>query len=174
MPGRQGWFFGLTDRGPNADDPLGRKSEPLPSFTPEIGEFKLVDGNAELQKTITLKGPKNVKGPQGVFGEPYSGRPPATDTTEVIDDVAQSHGTTGVPVARDPDGYDSEGLVALTTARSGSRTSTARTSPTSTPTATRSAGSPRTTTARTTSSTRSSATCRPNTPIASPTRAWKG
>src|SRR5262249_7776223 len=79
----------------------------------EIGEFKLVDGNAELQKTITLKGPKDVMGPQGVLGEPYSGRPPAPDTSEVIDDVAKSHGTTGVPVASDPDGYDSEGLVAL-------------------------------------------------------------
>ncbi|HEX4519021.1 MAG TPA: esterase-like activity of phytase family protein [Gaiellaceae bacterium] len=112
-PRRQGWFYGLTDRGPNADDPLGRKSEPLTSFSPEIGEFKLVDGKAELQKTITLKGPKTVKGPQGIFGQPYSGRPPTPDTSEVIDDVAQSHGTTGVPVASDPDGYDSEGLVAL-------------------------------------------------------------
>jgi len=113
VPGKQGWFYGLTDRGPNADDPLGNKSEPLPNFTPEIGEFKLVDGKAELQKTISLKGPKNVKGPDGVFGEPYSGRPPTPDTSEVIDDVAASHGTTGVPVASDPDGYDSEGLVAL-------------------------------------------------------------
>ena len=113
VPGRRGWFFGLTDRGPNADDPLGRKSEPLTSFVPQIGVFKLVDGQAELQKTITLKGPRDIKGPQGVFGEPYSGRPPAPDTSEVIDDVAKSHGTTGVPVASDPDGYDSEGLVAL-------------------------------------------------------------
>ena len=113
VPGRLGWFYGLTDRGPNADDPLGRKSEPLASFSPEIGEFRLVDGKAELQKTITLKGPRDIKGPQGVFGEPYSGRPPAPDTSEVIDDVANSHGTNGVPVASDPDGYDSEGLVAL-------------------------------------------------------------
>jgi hypothetical protein len=113
VPGRPGWFYGLTDRGPNADDPIGRKSEPLPSFSPQIGEFRLVDGHAELQKTITLKGPRDIKGPQGVFGEPYSGRPPTPDTSEVIDDVAKSHGTTGVPVASDPDGYDSEGLVAL-------------------------------------------------------------
>lgn len=114
VPGRSGWFYGLTDRGPNADDPLGDKSEPLPGFTPQIGEFKLVDGKAELQRTVTLKGPKNVLGPSGVYGEPYSGRPPlAPDTKEVIDSVAQSHGTTGVPVPRDPDGYDSEGLVAL-------------------------------------------------------------
>ena len=84
MPGHPDQFYGLTDRGPNADDPLGRKSEPLTSFSPEIGEFKLVDGNAELQKTIVLKGPKNIKGPQGIFGEPYSGRPPAPDTSQVM------------------------------------------------------------------------------------------
>ncbi|GAA4184281.1 hypothetical protein GCM10022288_04790 [Gryllotalpicola kribbensis] len=113
VPGRDGWFYGLTDRGPNADDPLGNKSEPLPDFTPQIGEFKLVGGKAELQKTITLKGPKSVTGPAGVKGQPYSGRPPQPDTKETIDDVAESSGTTGVPVAPDPDGYDSEGLVAL-------------------------------------------------------------
>jgi hypothetical protein len=114
VPHKSGWFYGLTDRGPNADDPLGNKSEPLPNFTPEIGEFKLVDGQAELQKTITLKGPTSIKGPNGLFGQPYSGRPPlAPDTNETIDSVALSHGTTGVPVPNDPDGYDSEGLVAL-------------------------------------------------------------
>ncbi|GAA4157454.1 hypothetical protein GCM10022286_09110 [Gryllotalpicola daejeonensis] len=113
VPGKNGWFYGLTDRGPNADDPLGNKSEPLPGFTPQIGEFKLVDGKAELQKTITLKGPKTVTGPAGQKGQPYSGRPPQPDTKETIDDVAKSSGATGVPVAPDPDGYDSEGLVAL-------------------------------------------------------------
>lgn len=113
VPHRRGWFYGLTDRGPNADDPLGNKSEPLPDFTPEIGEFRLVDGKAELRKTITLKGPKNVEGPAGTYGQPYSGRPPGPDTNETIDDVAESHGDVGVPVADDPDGYDSEGLVAL-------------------------------------------------------------
>ncbi|MFC4242840.1 esterase-like activity of phytase family protein [Gryllotalpicola reticulitermitis] len=113
VPGKSGWFYGVTDRGPNADDPLGNKSEPLPDFTPQIGEFKLVGGKAELQKTILLKGPKNKKGPSGVYGEDYSGRPPQPDTKETIDSVAESHGTTGVPVAPDADGYDSEGLVAM-------------------------------------------------------------
>jgi Esterase-like activity of phytase/Bacterial Ig domain len=109
-----GWFYGVTDRGPNADDPLGNKSEPLPNFTPEIGEFALVGGQARLVKTIPLKGPKDIKGPNGVFRQPYSGRPPlAPDTKETIDSVTQSHGTVGVPVPNDPDGYDSEGLVAL-------------------------------------------------------------
>jgi len=113
VPGKPGYFYGLTDRGPNADDPLGNKSELFPDFAPQIGVFKLVGGQARLQSTITLKGPKSVKGPDGKLGEPYSGRPPQPDTKETIDDVAKSHGATGVPIAPDADGYDSEGLVAL-------------------------------------------------------------
>jgi hypothetical protein len=112
VPGRPGYFYGLTDRGPNADAPDGNKSEMVPNFTPEIGEFKLVDGKAELLKTVPLKGPKSLGGVN------YSGRPPH-DTSEVIDDVAATNATlangkvTPQPVAKDPYGYDSEGLVAL-------------------------------------------------------------
>ena len=112
VPGRPGYFYGLTDRGPNADAPDGNKSEMVLNFAPEIGEFKLVDGKAELLKTVTLKGPKSLGGVK------YSGRPPH-DTTEVIDDVAATNATlkdgkvTPQPVAKDPYGYDSEGLVAL-------------------------------------------------------------
>ncbi|WP_377270425.1 esterase-like activity of phytase family protein [Peterkaempfera sp. SMS 1(5)a] len=108
VPGRSGYFYSLTDRGPNADAPDGNKSEMLLGFTPEIGEFKLVDGKAELVEQVTLKGPKSLGGVK------YSGRPPH-DTSEVIDDVAatNANGGTPTPVARDPYGYDSEGLVAL-------------------------------------------------------------
>jgi Esterase-like activity of phytase/Bacterial Ig domain len=112
VPGRPGYFFGLTDRGPNADAPDGNKSEMVLNFTPEIGEFRLVKGKAELVKTVTLKGPKDLG------GVPYSGRPPA-DTKEVIDDVAATNATlkdgkvTPQPVPGDPYGYDSEGLVAM-------------------------------------------------------------
>ncbi|MCF3960346.1 esterase-like activity of phytase family protein [Streptomyces fuscigenes] len=108
VPGRPGYFYGLTDRGPNADAPDGNKSEMMLGFTPEIGEFKLVGGKAELRKKVTLKGPRSLG------GTPYSGRPPH-DTSEVIDDVAatNAHGGTPTPVAKDPYGYDSEGLVAL-------------------------------------------------------------
>jgi hypothetical protein len=112
VPGRSGYFYGLTDRGPNADAPDGNKSEMVLNFTPEIGEFKLVKGKAELVKTVTLKGPKSLGGAN------YSGRPPS-DTKEVIDDVAATNATlkdgkvTPQPVAKDPDGYDSEGLVAM-------------------------------------------------------------
>ncbi|MFF7331378.1 esterase-like activity of phytase family protein [Streptomyces sp. NPDC008150] len=108
VPGRSGYFYGLTDRGPNADAPDGNKSEMETGFTPQIGEFKLVDGKAELVKKVTLKGPKKLGGVN------YSGRPPH-DTSEVIDDVdaTNANGGTPVPVTKDAYGYDSEGLVAL-------------------------------------------------------------
>jgi Esterase-like activity of phytase/Bacterial Ig domain len=112
VPGRPGYFYGLTDRGPNADAPDGNKSEMVLNFTPEIGEFRLVGGKAELLKTVTLKGQKSLGGVK------YSGRPPH-DTAEVIDDVAATNATlesgkvTPQPVAKDPYGYDSEGLVAM-------------------------------------------------------------
>ncbi|MBY8882194.1 esterase-like activity of phytase family protein [Actinacidiphila acidipaludis] len=107
VPGRSGLFYGLTDRGPNADAPDGNKSEMLLDFTPQIGEFKLTGGKAELVGKVTLKGPKSLG------GVPYSGRPPH-DTSEVIDDVAATNADgTPTPVAKDPYGYDSEGLVAL-------------------------------------------------------------
>jgi hypothetical protein len=80
VPGHQHMFYGLTDRGPNADAPDGNKSEMVLDFAPEIGEFRLVDGQARLMKTITLKGP------QSLGGTNYSGRP-TDDTSEVIDDV---------------------------------------------------------------------------------------
>ncbi|MFJ2646273.1 esterase-like activity of phytase family protein [Streptomyces sp. NPDC087420] len=108
VPGRSGRFYGLTDRGPNADGPDGNKSEMLTDFTPQIGEFKLVDGKAQLVRQVTLKGPKSLGGVK------YSGRPPH-DTSEVISDVdaTNANGGTPTPVARDAYGYDSEGLVAL-------------------------------------------------------------
>ncbi|MFI1097581.1 esterase-like activity of phytase family protein [Streptomyces sp. NPDC020917] len=108
VPNRPGSFYGLTDRGPNADAPDGNKSEMLLGFTPQIGEFRLVGGKAELVGKVLLKGPKSLG------GVPYSGRPPH-DTSEVIDDVAatNANGGTPVPVSKDPYGYDSEGLVAL-------------------------------------------------------------
>jgi hypothetical protein len=108
VPGRSGLFYGLTDRGPNADAPDGNKSEMVLNFVPQIGEFRLVGGQAQLIKTVTLKGPKSLG------GHNYSGRPPH-DTSEVIDDVNATNANNGtpVPVANDPYGYDSEGLVAM-------------------------------------------------------------
>jgi hypothetical protein len=108
VPGKSGRFYGLTDRGPNADAPDGNKSELKLDFTPQIGEFRLVDGKAELVRTVTLKGPKSLGGIN------YTGLPPH-DTKEVIDDVnaTNANGGSPVPVPRSAYGYDSEGLVAL-------------------------------------------------------------
>jgi hypothetical protein len=103
-PDGSGTFFGLTDRGPNADHPDGHKTEPLGyDFVPAIGQFELKSGKAELVKKITLKGPKSLGGVN------YSGRPPH-DTSEQIYNLDQS---VEQYVQKDPYGYDPEGLVAL-------------------------------------------------------------
>jgi hypothetical protein len=119
-PGKPGWFYGVTDRGPNADDdgPLGDKVFADPTFNPQIGLFQLVGGRAVLQKTILLKAPD---------GSAYDGLPnPVTksaasaETTEdlfgnVIDPTKLYPVAGSNPaVTVNPDnGYDSEGLVAL-------------------------------------------------------------
>ncbi|EWM17101.1 esterase-like activity of phytase family protein [Kutzneria sp. 744] len=98
-PGSCDEYYGLTDRGPNVDGPNGEKIEPLPSFDPAIGKFRLVNGKAVLERSIPLR----AKG-----GTPYSGRVNiAADTGETIVDL------NGNPLSADPNGYDSEGLVAL-------------------------------------------------------------
>ena len=111
-PFRPWAFYGLTDRGPNADAPDGNKSEMVLDFNPQIGELDLLFGEARLVRTIPLRGPRNLG------GHPYSGRPPF-DTAEKIDDVDATNATlsggvvTPKQVATDPYGYDSEGIVAL-------------------------------------------------------------
>src|SRR5262245_11923235 len=49
VPGTTDEVYGLTDRGPNVDGPNGTKIEPIPTFNPAIGRFKLVNGQAILQ-----------------------------------------------------------------------------------------------------------------------------
>jgi hypothetical protein len=53
-PGRPGFFYGITDRGPNADSGDGNQVEPdsgvdpaHPTFHPQIGLFQLVGGTAQ-------------------------------------------------------------------------------------------------------------------------------
>ena len=61
-PTLAGHFYAMTDRGPNAD-PLagaipGGKFFPVPSFTPQIGLFKLDDkGQVTLVRSVALKDP---------------------------------------------------------------------------------------------------------------------
>ena len=117
-PGRPGWFYGLTDRGPNADDdgPLADKVFTDPTFNPQIGLFQLVGGKAVLRKTILLTTPD---------GTAYNGLPvPVTKTAASAEktedlwgnqiDPTQPYTVPGTSTTLDPDdGYDSEGLVAL-------------------------------------------------------------
>ncbi|NTV64004.1 MAG: hypothetical protein HGA65_10780, partial [Oscillochloris sp.] len=99
VPGSSDEFYGLTDRGPNVDGPSGSKIEPIPSFTPAIGKFKLVDGQAILEQTITLK---------AADGSPYNGQVSTeANTGETIYDLD------GNLLPASPYGYDPEGLVAL-------------------------------------------------------------
>jgi hypothetical protein len=120
VPGRPGWFYGVTDRGPNADDdgPLGEKVFADPTFNPQIGLFQLVGGKAVLQKTIGLKAPD---------GTAYNGLPnPVTRNAASAEKTEDLYGNqidatqlytvpgTAPVVTLNPDnGYDSEGLVAL-------------------------------------------------------------
>src|SRR5262249_51500062 len=75
------------------------KVEPLPTFTPSIGKFKLTGDEAQLEQVIPL---------QAADGTPFSGRVSTLASTgEVITDL------NGNVLAPDPNGFDSEGLVAL-------------------------------------------------------------
>ena len=99
VPGSTDEFYGLTDRGPNVDGPNGSKIEPIPSFTPAIGKFKFVSGQAILEQYIPL---------QGADGTLFNGQVnPQASTGETITDL------NGNVLPTSPYGYDSEGLVAL-------------------------------------------------------------
>jgi hypothetical protein len=104
VPGHPNEFFGLEDRGPNVESPLTTKTEtidvlPKPSYDPSIARFAFEDGEAELVERIPLR---------DSTGHPFSGLVNSlAPTGEQIETLK------GVKLAKDPDGYDPEGLVAL-------------------------------------------------------------
>jgi hypothetical protein len=100
VPGHADEFYGLEDRGPNVSAPNGDDVLPLPSFDPSIGEFRLAsDGRAVEIRTIPL---------QDATGHPYSGLVNTGNSTgETMENLQ------GQVLANDPNGYDSEGLVAM-------------------------------------------------------------
>ena len=99
VPGRQGEFYGLEDRGPNVTAPDGSAVEPIPTYDPAIAKFRFVNGKAVLLRKIPLT---------DTHGHPYSGLVNSQNPTgEVIEDI------NGHVLAQDPNGYDPEGLVAL-------------------------------------------------------------
>jgi hypothetical protein len=98
-PGHPGLFYGLEDRGPNVSAPDGNDVLPIPSFDPAIGLFRFVGNDAVMIRRIPL---------QDGNGHPYSGLVNTQNPTgETIEDLG------GHVLANDPNGYDSEGLVAL-------------------------------------------------------------
>ena len=95
-------FYGLTDRGPNADGGGNVKIFLQPGFTPSIGHFEIQrDGSIRKLRTIPLKNAQ---------GKPLTGLPnPAgygTSKEQVVD--ADKH-----PLERDINGIDSEGLAVM-------------------------------------------------------------
>ena len=99
VPGSRDEVYGLTDRGPNVFLPDGTVVEPIPSFQPTIGKFRLRDGKAVLEQTIPLT---------DASGARYSGRVNAQNPhgQRMLD-------LSGAELPTDPNGYDPEGLVAL-------------------------------------------------------------
>jgi predicted aconitase with swiveling domain len=99
-PNKPGFFYGMTDRGPNVTAPDGsNKIEPYLAFQPAIALFQLVDGKANVSKVIGLA---------LADGTPMNGRVnPEATTAEIIYDV------NGNVLPTSPAGLDPEGLVAM-------------------------------------------------------------
>jgi hypothetical protein len=99
-PAHPGYFYGLTDRGPNVAYPDGNslhKLEPLPGFQDAIGYFHVVGGQAELVKRIGLT---------TADGEPYGGlENKVADAGETIYDQY------GDVLPKSDAGLDTEGIV---------------------------------------------------------------
>jgi predicted aconitase with swiveling domain len=99
-PNQAGFFYGMTDRGPNVTAPDGtNKIEPFLAFQPAIALFQLVNGKANVSKVIGLA---------LADGTPMNGRVnPEANTAEIIYDVD------GNVLPTSPAGFDPEGLVAM-------------------------------------------------------------
>ena len=100
-PRAPGYFYLLTDRGPNTDsNDADKKVFPLPRFTPQIGRFKLEGDRLKLVKIIEITNAQGRK----ITGLP---NPANGNTGEIAVDMQ------GRELGTDPDGLDSEGLVAM-------------------------------------------------------------
>ncbi|MDR5779455.1 esterase-like activity of phytase family protein [Caballeronia sp. LZ065] len=99
-PNQPGYFYGMTDRGPNVTAPDGAsKIEPDQAFQPAIALFQLSGGKASVAKVIGLS---------LADGTPMNGRVnPQASTAETIYDV------NGNVLPTSSAGLDPEGLVAL-------------------------------------------------------------
>ncbi len=95
-------FYGLTDRGPNADGGEDIKIFLLPGFTPSIGHFEIqADGKIKKLRDIPLR---------DAHGKPLTGLPnPAGYGTSKETVVDANHQL----LQRDKTGIDSEGLAVM-------------------------------------------------------------
>lgn len=114
-PTQPGYFYAMTDRGPNAATAAGVTPSGIiflvPDYTPRIGLFRLTSqGKAELVSTLLLKDPKGrpITGlPNKNFGA--TGETPYNLDGSVVQLDPDGDGIKGY----DESGLDSEGLVAM-------------------------------------------------------------
>ena len=114
-PTDAGYFYAMSDRGPNAATATGKTPSGIiflkPDYTPRIHLYKLNStGGAELVSSILLKDPKgrNITGlPNKNFGS--TGETPYMLDGSVVSLDPDGDGNKGY----DESGLDSEGLVAL-------------------------------------------------------------
>ena len=101
-------FWGLTDRGPNADAPEVKKSEeetfsskifPSPDFTPSIGLISMKDDKATVVESMTLKDSE---------GKDITGLPVEPDSVGFSGEIALSE--TMEDLGNDVNGKDPEGI----------------------------------------------------------------
>ncbi|PQA54090.1 esterase-like activity of phytase family protein [Siphonobacter curvatus] len=97
-------FYLLTDRGPNTDG-VGSDAKvfPVPDFAPQIGKFRLEGGELKLIETIELK---------DATGKKLTGLPNPVGSGNA-GELAQDMNLQPLSPATDPNGLDSEGLVAM-------------------------------------------------------------
>jgi Esterase-like activity of phytase/Bacterial Ig domain len=100
VPGSADEIYGLSDRGPNVDGRTdNEKVLPVPDFHPQIVKYRLKDGTATAEKTITLSGRD---------GAPLTGLvDPQANTGETLVNID------GAPLPPSDHGLDTEGLVAM-------------------------------------------------------------
>ena len=111
VPGQPGFYYGLTDRGPNVGGSGGGKAFPVPGYTPMIGKFEVVGSSLVLRQQILFKDGNGVN---------LNGLPNAEQSTangyQAGQDAESAQDGNGNALSPNADnrGIDSEGLAAMT------------------------------------------------------------